>query len=42
MVMVGDSFEAGFESDECRSLHNGPTIPFVTPRAEKFFGVTGF
>jgi hypothetical protein len=42
MVMVGDPFETGFESDGCRSIQNGPAIAFVTPRPEKFFGVTGF
>jgi hypothetical protein len=42
MVMVGDPFEAGYESDGCRSVHIGPAIPFVTLRPEKSFGVTGF
>jgi hypothetical protein len=42
MVMVGDPFETGFESDGCRSTHNGPAIAFVTLSPEKFFGATGF
>jgi hypothetical protein len=42
MVMVDDPFETGFESDGCRSIHNGPAIAFVTPPPENFFGAMGF
>jgi hypothetical protein len=42
MVMVVDPFETSFESDGCRSLHNGPAIAFVTSPPERIFGVTGF
>jgi hypothetical protein len=42
MVMVVDPFETSFESDGCRSIHNGPAIAFVTPPPEKFFCLTGF
>jgi hypothetical protein len=42
MVMVGDPFETGFESDGCRCIQNGPAIAFVTPPLEKISVVTGF
>jgi hypothetical protein len=42
MVMVGDPFETGFESDGCRSTHNGPAIAFVTPSPENFLAGRAF
>jgi hypothetical protein len=33
---VGHPFETGFESDVCRSTHNGLAIAFVTAAMKKF------